>query len=73
MLARAGGVTHDLVVREPGQQLVQDDARFSAGEAGAEAEVLSEAERDLGRIRIAAYVELVAPLPGVFVAVGRRI
>ena len=69
----AGRVADQLVVGEAREQLRQHDARLAAGEAGAEAEVLGEAERDLRRIGVAPHVELVTALPGVLVAVGRRV
>ena len=53
------GLAGDLVVREPRQQLLEHDPRLEPGQRGAEAEVLAEAEREVGRLDRADRVEAV--------------
>src|SRR5438270_50023 len=67
------GVARQHDRREPLQELVEQDARLEAGQAGAHAEVLAEADRHV-RVRLTADVHGVGRRPeGLGVAVGRAV
>ena len=57
------GSTGDDVVRMPSQHLLEQDAGLHARERGAEAQVLTESEREVRRVHVAPDVELVRGRP----------
>ena len=72
VLADALDVADDVEAGEPPQELGDHDARFAAGEVGAEAEVLGEPERDV-RDRASASRRASRRAPDVVVTVRRRV
>ena len=70
VLTNSSHVAHQLVVREPAEQLREHDAGFPACEVGSEAEVFGKPEREVARVRLASDVELAPLAPSLLVTVA---